>query len=263
MPQVNKTLPISIVCFSLLSLSCVELAVFCGSVRSQASGWRATDTAKTTPPAPGERIFVATLARTLDARKVKAGTAVIAYQADSIDPSSPGNIVVLGRVLDSHASGKGNADSLLLLRFDKVRFGNNQEVSGHLKLQAVAAPLATRLLTSPAMVDRFPCDDDAHHKECLEAKKQNQIADLGLEPIYMNICRRNPAKGKGQARDICVPAAKAHGIYGFPDLSLSPYPADSEQGFAIVSKSKNIQLERNTVFVFSSSDIRIPATPQP
>jgi hypothetical protein len=214
-------------------------------------------------PAPGERIFAATLAKMLDVKKVKAGSAVTAYQADSIAPGSRGSMVVLGRVLAVHAREKGNADSVLLLRFDKIRFGNNQEVSVHVKLQAVAAPRATRLLFSPVMVDPFPCDGEAHREECLEAKKQNQIADLGLGPMKMSICKRNPVQGKGQPRDVCILASKAHGIYGLPDLSLAPYPADSEQDFAITSKKKNVHLEENIVFIFSSSDIHTPPAPQP
>lgn len=244
-------------------LTCIETPVNCGKAWAQASGAFGTDASETAAPTRGEKVFAVTLAKTLDAKKVTAGSTVTTYQADSIDPSSPGNIVVLGWVLDSHAKGKGNADSLLVLRFDKVKFGNNQEVSAHLKLLAVAAPRATRLLFSPVMVDTFPCDDEAHPKECLEAKKQNQIEDLGLGPMKMSICRRNPAKGRGQPRDICVLASKAHGIYGLPDLSLAPSPADSEQDFAIMSKKKNVHLEKNTVFIFSSSDIHTPPAPQP
>jgi hypothetical protein len=244
--------------FSLFLLLCVGPPAIRGQSKTQdSSSPNTTAPGKTSVPSDG-RIFVVTLSKTVDVKKLKAGDIITAYAPFLGIPTSP-SVSFQGRVLEVHALGGGNMDSLLLIRIEGLRVGNNQETPAHLKLQAVVAPLDFKWSISPIIVDRFPCDPDAAPKGCGEkADKRDDISGLGGGG---RVCEKNPKKGTGQPGDNCVPVSEASGVYGFPDLSVTPYPSGSEKDFAITSIKKNVHLEQGTVLIFSDTEMGQKAQP--
>jgi hypothetical protein len=253
----TKTMNAIPILFWFLLQSSIERSVTFGQIEFQdRSPASATAPEKTSAPSD-RRIFIATLPKTVDVKRLNAGDTVAAVALVLTPPS----ITLLGRILEVHALGSGNKDSLLLIRFEKVKFGNNQEVPVHLRLQAVAAPLALKQSVSPIIVDRYPCDYQADPKGCEEkAQKQDHIWQPQIGGMTTLVCEKNP-KDKGQPIDDCVPASLASGIYGFPDLSVAYYPGASGQDFAITSVKKDVHLEQGTVLIFSGSDAEMTQKP--
>jgi hypothetical protein len=251
-----NTIPIL---FSFLLLSSIERWVTFGQIEFQDRSPTSATVPGRTSASSDRRIFVATLPKTLAVKRLNAGDTVAAVVLGDLTPPS---ITFLGRILEVHALGSGNKDSLLLIRFEKVKFGNNQEVPVHLELQAVAAPLALKRSVSPIIVDRYPCDYEADPKGCEEKahKQQDHIWQPQIGGMTTLVCEKNP-KGKGQAADDCIPVSLASGIYGFPDLSVAHYPGVSGQDFAITSVKKDVHLEPGTVLIFSGSDAEMTQKP--
>lgn len=111
---------------------------------------------------------------------------------------------------------------------------------------------------------RYPCDYEAHPTGCEEkADKQDPTSQPGYGGVTRLVCEKNRNKGKGQPADNCVPVSEARGVYGFPDLSIAPYPLDSERDFAFTSISKNVHLEQGTVLIFSGADSEMDQRTQP
>jgi hypothetical protein len=169
-----QMMSLGLILFSLSLLLCIEQPVNCGQVETQDPNSPSTVSPGRTPTPSGEKIFVAVLPKTADVKKLKAGDTITAF-GTGLDGISPTLITFLGRVLEVHALGSGNKDSLLHIRFEKAKFGNNQEVPVHLKAQAIVAPLAFHWSISPIIVDRYPCDYEADPKGC-EERKTNKSA---------------------------------------------------------------------------------------
>lgn len=60
----------------------------------------------------------------------------------------------------------------------------------------------------------------------------------------------------------CVEWQQANGVYGYADFSLTPLLDGSLENFAITSTKHNVQLENNTILVFSGSAIQPLQKPQ-
>jgi hypothetical protein len=52
-----------------------------------------------------------------------------------------------------------------------------------------------------------------------------------------------------------VLTSESHGVYGYPDLSLSTAPVDNTGGFAMSSTKKNVKLEKGTLLILSGPDV--------
>jgi hypothetical protein len=243
--------------FSCLLLSSIERSVTFAQIEFQDGGPTSATAPEKTSASSDRSIFVATLPKTVDVKRLNAGDTVAAVCLVLTPPS----ITFLGRILKVHALGSGNKDSLLLIRFGKVKFGNNQEVPVQLKLQAVAAPLALKHSVSPIIVDRYPCNYQANPKGCEEkAQKQDHVWQPQIGGMTTLVCEKNP-KGKGQPTDDCIPVSLASRIYGFPDLSVAYYPGASGLDLAITSVKKDVHLEQGTVLIFSGSDAEMTQKP--
>jgi hypothetical protein len=256
--------------FSLLLLLCIEHPANREQAKTQDSNSpSATAQVKTREPT-GERIIVVTLPKTADVKRLKAGDTLTAVATEDTPtavatgvPISP-RVTFVGRVLEVHALGSENKDSLLLVRFEKPRVGNNQEAPVNLGLQAVVAPAAWKWSISPIIVDRYPCDYEAHPKGCEEnADKQDPTSQPGFTGLMRLVCERNRTRGKAQTGNNCVPVSEARGVYGFPGLSIASSPNGSERDIAFTSISKNVHLERGTVLIFSVLDSEMDQKTQP
>jgi hypothetical protein len=257
-----KTMSRCPILLSFLVLSCIKQPANCAQTKTPDPIPSTTAPGKTSATSVG-RVFVATLPKAVDVKRLKAGDRLTAVGTGSGGLSSA-PITYLGRVVETRALGSGNKDSLLLIRFEKVKHDNNQEVPLRLILRAVVSPLAIRWSISPIIVDSYPCDYEADPKGCDEKTKKH---DPESQPTFGGpmafVCEKNPKKGKGQPADNCIPVSEASGVYGFPDLSVSPYPDGSDLDFAITSIKKSVHLEQGTVLIFSRSGTRLTQTPQP
>jgi hypothetical protein len=235
----------------------------CGQAESQNPNSSSANPPGKTSAASGDRVFVATLSKSVDAKKLKAGDTITAIETN-LGILTPSPITFLGRILEVHTLDSGNKESRLLIRFESLKFADNQELHAHLKLQAVVSPLALKLSVSPIIVDQYPCEYQVDPKGCEEkAHKEDHISQPAMGGMTKIVCKKNPKHGQGQPGDDCVPVSEANGAYGFPDLAVQPYPHDSAQDFAITSIRKNVHLEQGTVLIFSGSATELSQKPQP
>jgi len=219
---------------TLLLLSGAGLLLDCERARAQGSP----------PRVPGRTVFSATLEKAIDVKKLKVGNTFTASGADwSLPPSSPFTFV--GRVLKASQIGKGNKNSLLIIRFEKVILDNKQEVQTDLELRAIADSRAVTWSGNVIITDRYGCDYQTDPIGCEEKQKDPHLEDR----LTRTVCENNPKKGTAPPGPKCVPLPAASGLYGFPDFSMSP--PDTGRDYVITSKTKNIHFEAGTYFVLS------------
>jgi hypothetical protein len=206
-------------------------------------------------PVP-DRIFVATLAKSLDVKRLKAGDRLL---ATGFDPQSvtAQPILFSGEILQAYTLKSGRTESLISIRFDKLKFGVDQERSVNLALRAL---VSSETLNAPAPLiipDRYPCDYDADPKGCDEkSRTQDRTWQADVGKISQIVCRKAMKPGGGQPDDECVSLSNASGVYGFPDLSIGPPSGDTPREFSITSHEKNVYLASGTIFVlFGSGNI--------
>ena len=212
--------------------------------------------------ASGRKVFAAMLQKTLDVKKLKAVDTFTAYGGYRGAPTSY-LLTFVGRVVEARQQGKGNKDSLLVIRFEKVRgiLPGNQEVPVDLALQAIVAPLAVKWSPSPIIVDSYPCDSKTDPKCVEKENKEGGLSHLG-DPT-LSVCENRPTKANPKPTCSCDPLSEASGLYGFPDFSVLPLAANPDRDFAITSVRTNVHFEEGTYFVLSGPDPPAVLSPQP
>lgn len=199
---------------------------------------------------PGMKVFAARIRKTIDVKRLKAGDTFAADGRDLKNPFSS-RLTFVMRVIEVHQRGKGNNDSLLMIRSEKVILGSDQEVPVDLELRAIAAP--GDVIWSPSLIitDHFGCNYEIYPKGCPEQQEDPYGEDL----VIRSTCEINLNKGNKQPTNSCISLSAASGMYGFPDFSMTPHSARPEHEFAISSSRRNVHFEEGTYFVLSGPDL--------
>jgi hypothetical protein len=166
----------------------------------------------------GNPVLIAQLAKTVDAKKARAGDAVTAVTLNAIG-TLPKGLKILGHVDQVRPLAKGEAESVLKIVFDRAQLKDGTEVPGTFSIQAVGAPFASNNIDmatpTPSGPDRSGC------------------------PPGVDTARA--AMGQmGNASPQRLTAASM-GMIDLPDLKLAEN--------AITSSKKNVRLEAGTQLV--------------
>jgi hypothetical protein len=212
----------------------------------------------TTLPVSARKVLAVILPKALDAKKIKPGDTFTAFLAapdflPSMGSTTQAALVI--RVIDAHPDGDNSGNSSLVLRFEPPGSNSASAAPLRLQLQSVAAPSTFQWSPSPIIVDRFPCDPKVSRKGCNNEDNDDDV-ESQLDKPSLSLC--NPARTKDKSRaPTCDDFNNSHGIYGYPDLSLSPPAADSANTSTIISTKKNLKLESGTILILSGPDAAI------
>ena len=120
-------------------------------------------------PVP-DRIFVATLAKSLDVKRVKVGDRILATGFDSQSVTAQ-PILFSGEILQAYTLKSGKTESLISIRFDRLKFGVDQERYVNLALRALVSSETLNAPLPLIIPDRYPCDYNADPKGCEEKSR--------------------------------------------------------------------------------------------
>ncbi len=205
--------------------------------------------------APTKHVIVATLSKPFDVKKLKPGDTFTATASSAASPTYP--IVLSGtpivvRVVEAQPRSAGN-DSRLALRFEKAGLRNASQAALQLELEAVASPDFVTWSAPIVIVDRFPCDPNVDRDKCTKTHDDDDSVESQLTSYQRLVCHTKQMNGNARPQNDCVPPSESHGVYGYPDLSLSTAPADG--GFAMSSTKKNVKIEKGTLLILSGPDV--------
>jgi hypothetical protein len=218
----------------------------------------ATASSATTPPAPRKRIIVATIPKSLDLKKLKSGdtfTALVSTTVDSYYLLGLYGASILVRVVEAQPQSDGN-DSRLALRFEKAAPGSGNAAVLPLELEAVASPDSVTWSVPIAIVDRFPCDPKVDRDKCTKPYDDDDSVESRLSTFQLLLCHTKKQHGNTGPQNDCVYTSEAHGIYGYPDLSLLPPTAENTSGLTIVAPRKKVKLAEGTLLILSGPDVK-------
>ncbi|HXY48504.1 MAG TPA: hypothetical protein VEI01_03560 [Terriglobales bacterium] len=229
-----------------------------GLALGQASQRGLQTPATTTPPqsassqpaaalliAPGT-VFPVTLAKSLDAKKAKAGDPVEAkvsvdLKADNGEVVVPSDSKVLGHVTQAQARTKEQKESQLGLAFDHLVIKNGADVTLPVSIQAIIAPSPPNENNSPVGGNAPGLGGTRPGAGGLPSGGAGMPPQPGV-PVGGTTPTRPPTSTPEQPPI----NSNTQGVVGFSHLTLSP-AANPAQGSLISSEKSNVKLEGGTL----------------
>jgi hypothetical protein len=238
----------------LFSLCCsLGMATFLGSAAIPQTA------SHTIEPPAGQAVtheaLVAELVKSVDARKVKAGSPVEASLTMAL--ISHGVIVIprgtklFGRVISATERTKSASDSSVELTFDRIVLRNGREIPLKLVIHALGAPMQALDPDSQPASDL----DFAAQTSSRPAPGPNEMKSIAQTTYPGTRGPANSAAGsQEQTNDVNLGqnprqslGPMSYGVIGMKDVALS----NTDSGSLITSKNKNLHLSGGTQVVLS------------
>jgi hypothetical protein len=195
--------------------------------------------------------FVAELAKSVDAKKAKAGDKIEARV--TMDVLSHGEIVIprgtkiIGHVTDARARTKQVPESRVEIAFDGLVLKNGDEIPLKARIQAVGAPMQ---ISAPAISD---LGGQGQGQGVHDAPGPNEIKSISrtatpgsIRPAYSAGGAEEPTDSGGSHRNLAQSLGPtSQGVVRMKGITLN----NTAQGSAISSTSKNVHLSSETQLV--------------
>lgn len=198
----------------------------------------------------------AALNASIDSKKLKVGDAVSARTLDAV--KADGKIVVpkgaklIGRVTQASSRGKGDAASVVGIKFDRVVLKKNEEIPVNLWIRAIAAEPRVAYQTAPdpnamAGPESAAAAGSPMKPATAPIPAPVRVGDNGTSTANgSGVPAGRAAKGEGGLTAEGEFSANSRGVYGLEGLSLSTDASNMEQGSLVTSSGKSVQLESGT-----------------
>jgi hypothetical protein len=239
----------------------VLLAALIGS--SAAQSVTALNSSNSSGMVPQGTALVAELAKSIDARKARAGDTVKAKVTQ--DVLANGQIVIqrgsrlLGHVTEAKAFSQDAPQSRLGVVFDRVALKDGKEVSLNGVLQALAPPVEAPDVLSASSSSYGGGNPGGSQPVSRGASRLITVDPRDRIDHTRDDALRNAADPNSYGRGVnTLPNGKLgsgnRGVFGIPGLSLKPGPSAPEQ--ELVSTKANIKLESGTQMVLETTSVR-------
>jgi len=216
--------------------------------------------------------ILATLNKSVDAKKVKQGDEIDARAAQNV--VSNGSVVIprgsklIGHVTEVKAREKGQSESSLGIAFDKAVLKNGQEVPLQASIRAIAAAPNNAANSSP-MADMGSMDSASSTSGGVSGDMGPRTGGVGgaTGPVgstagTVGNTAGNVGSAAGGAANSTVNgvgrtagsatgelAANSQGVIGLQGLTLNSQAGSSSSGSLITSNTKNVKLDSGTQLV--------------
>jgi len=216
--------------------------------------------------------ILATLNRSVDAKKVKQGDQIDARAAQNV--LSNGSVVIprggklIGHVTEAKAREKGQNESALGIAFDKAILKNGQEIPLQASIRAIAAA-ANNTATNSPMADMGGMDSASSSNGGMSGDMGPRTGGAGgaTSPVgsaggTVGNTAGNVGSAAGGAVNSTVNgvgrtaggttgelAASSQGVVGLQGLTLNSQAGGSASGSIITSTTKNVKLDSGTQLV--------------
>lgn len=197
--------------------------------------------------------LVAELAKSLDAKKAKAGDRIEARL--TMDVLSRGEIVIprgakiIGHVTDARARTKQSPESMVGIAFDRIVLKNGREIPLKATIQAVGAPIQISATGNEAISDAssgMPNLGTGGTPNGLSGAGRNGTPGYPSRPASSAGSAERPTDSSGPNRNSAPPLGPtSQGVVGMKGISLS----NTAQGSTISSANENVHLSSGTQLV--------------
>lgn len=207
----------------------------------------------------GGTVINATLKSSVDSKKAKPGTQVMAQTTEAVKSTDgrtvlPKGTKLTGHVTQASAAGKGENQSALGIQFDKAELKNGQEMPlTNLSIQAVAAPAHeasnygtnTERNTAPGTPATSTPGAPANNPSMAGSRgarpEGTPPSTTGTQPYPSG----NPdGPSGGEANSAGPLPANTRGVYGIEGVRIAP--AQNGEGTLLTSNGKNVRLDSGT-----------------
>ena len=208
--------------------------------------------------------LTAVLNSSVDSKKVKVGDLVSAHTLEAVKADGkviiPKGAKLVGHVTQASARGKGDADSVVGIKFDKAVLKKGEEVPLNLWIRAIAAEPRVAFQNGP--------DPNAMAGPGTAAAAGSPMKTAPQPiPQPQNGAANAPASGSRAAGPDIVPgenvnggadtglnaagefSPNSRGVYGLDGLRLHTDASNEAQGSLITSTGKSAQIESGTRFL--------------
>ncbi|HWZ99854.1 MAG TPA: hypothetical protein VN025_19005 [Candidatus Dormibacteraeota bacterium] len=220
--------------------------------------------------------FNATLDRSLDSKKLKVGDAVMARTAEDVRVDGktilPKGSKIIGHVTQTSAKSNGDAESSLMIVFDKAELKGKQEIPIYATIQAMATP-------APPPV---PAGADGNFVTDSRTELGGQRPISGVAPNVGNAPGASVSSAPGVSADSAARATidaagrpvnevtgatnnatggvnaagqlalNSRGVFGINGVALKSLDATGKQGPVITSENKSVRLDDGTRLLLMS-----------
>jgi hypothetical protein len=217
--------------------------------------------------APGTALN-AQLSHSLDSKKTKPGDVVTAQTTAPVKVDGkvviPNNTKLVGHVTRASARAKGDPDSVLAVRFDRAVLKDGQEMPLQVTLQAMAPDQGTPAVSGDDLQPLGNIEGGAAGAGA--AGNRGTVGGVGGSTVGgassgaastvprttdqsgpVNSTTRTVAgQGSGGVNPSGELKPTSRGVYGLKGITLSPNTANSNEGAAVTSAGKSVQLDSGT-----------------
>ncbi len=198
----------------------------------------------------------AVLNSSIDSRKLKVGDAVSARTMDAV--KLDGKIVIpkgaklIGHVTQASARGKGDATSVVGIKFDKAVVKKNEELGVNLWIRAIAAEPRVGFQNGPdpnAMASPGTAAAAGSPMKSATAPIPTpaRVGDNGNSNAGgSGMPAGSSGTGEGGLNPNGEFSANSRGVYGLDGLSLNTDASNVDEGSLITGSGKSVQLDGGT-----------------
>jgi hypothetical protein len=201
----------------------------------------------------GEPTLFANLETSLDSKKAKAEEQIVARSTEALKIQSkvifPNGTKIVGRVMQASARGKGDADSLLMIQFEKAVLKGGEEVPVRMVIKAMAPPRQAAREESPGL-DSMAGTHTGTMTSPMGNGRQGSTVDRNAGSAG------DSNEGSGDGGQL---TPESHGVYGMSGVRLSADISKPTPVSIVSSNGKNVRLESGTRLVLVSI-ADVPAT---
>jgi len=188
----------------------------------------------------GEPTISANLETSLDSKKAKAEEQIVVRSTEALKIQNkvifPNGTKIVGRVMQASARGKGDADSLLMIQFEKAMLKGGEEVPVRLVIKAMAPP------RQAAREDSAGLDPLAGtHAGTMTSPMGNGRQGSTVDRNAGSAGDANTGSDDGGRL-----TAESRGVYGMSGVRLSADVLKPAPVSIVSSNGKNVRLESGT-----------------
>lgn len=250
-----KTLSITI--FATALFAALSLAQTSPEPQNSPSAAQNPSAQSATAVPPGT-IILAELAKSLDAKKAKPGSEVVAKTTQDLTANGqviiPRGSKVVGHVTEAQARSKEQEQSTLGIAFDRIEKKGGGQMSLAAAIQAVAPPQR-----SAAPVGNEPMSENPGM-----AGPGSSPGSMGggmgrptgapvAPPAGYPQGTSEPSEGAQQSGGVAALPPNSHGVIGIEGLTLNSGEGNAKQGTLITSANRNVHLDSRTQLILRAT----------
>ena len=208
---------------------------------------------------PPGTIIPAELAKSLDAKKAKPGSEVVAKTTQDLTANGqviiPRGSKIIGHVTEAQARSKEQEQSTLGIAFDRIEKKGGGQMSLAAAIQAVAPPQRSAAPAGNEPMNENPgMAAPGNSPGNMGAGGMGRPAGApGATPPGYPQGTTAPSAGGSSSGGVAALPPNSHGVIGIEGLTLNSGEGNAKQGTLITSANRNVHLDNGTQLILRAT----------